>query len=184
MTARRYSEIALTAHPPERRRGGSPVILPCGCCCCCCCCLHSIGGIVGGLVGTAAPVEQAPRPMDPSFPFPFRRDELDEDSPVLPVGMLYWMLVCFGLLAVALWEPVVGRGGSFRSDDLVVGLVVGLLFLPAIQLGASLVAATAVLFFYPAKRVAAIRLGKITLWSFVGAFIGAAMMGMGCILIR
>src|SRR5262245_61126615 len=85
--------ITVTAHPPERQRQPGSVTLPCGCCCCCCCCLHSIGGLVGGLIGTAREVRPRPRPVDPDFPFPFRRDELDEEGPLIPAGLLYWMLL-------------------------------------------------------------------------------------------
>jgi hypothetical protein len=169
--------IRVTTHPPERGQTGSPVILPCGCCCCCCCCLHSLGGIIGGIVGTTLPVAPAPRPVDPDFPFPFRRDEFDEGSPVLPMGLLYWLLVGLGILvavAVGAWSSGHQR---IRPDDLLVGAVVALIFLPAVQLAASLVALVAVLF-YPDKRAAAVRLGKITLWSFVGAIIGTGAMSL------
>jgi hypothetical protein len=170
--------IHIEAHPPERRWQGGPVILPCGCCCCCCCCLHSLGSLVGGIVGSVQPIKTGPRPVDPDFPFPFRRDEFELEGPVLPVGILYWLLVCFGLGLCAVYWFVFEKPSS-RPDNLFMGLLVGLFFLPAVQLGASIVAGLAVLLFYTDKATAGARVGKITLWSFVGTLIGVAAMG-GC----
>ncbi len=173
----RASPIHVEAHPPERRRQGGPVILPCGCCCCCCCCLHSLGSLVGGIVGTVQPVKTGPRPVDPDFPFPFRRDEFELEGPVLPVGILYWLLVCFGLGVCAVWYVL--AEGVNRPESLYAVLFIWILGLPAVQLGASLVAAIAVAFFYSDKAAAAARIGKITIWSVVGTLIGIAAMG-GC----
>src|SRR5436190_20113887 len=89
------NDIEVTAHPPERGRQSATVTLACGCCCCCCCCLHTIGGAVGGLVGSLLPI--APRPkinIDPNAEFPFRRDEFfDEDEVMFSPALLYWLLV-------------------------------------------------------------------------------------------
>jgi hypothetical protein len=169
--------VEMTAHPPERRRHGGAVVLPCGCCCCCCCCLHSLGSLIGGIVGSVQSVKAPPRPVDPDFPFPFRRDEFDVEGPVLPAGILYWLLVCFGLGVTAVWFYL--SEGTNRPENVFVGLLVALFFLPAVQLGASLVAAVAVLLFYTDRAAAGIRIGKITLWSLVGTLIGIAIMG-GC----
>ena len=45
--------ITLTAHPPEHgsKRANVPAQAGHCCTCCCCCCLHSLGAIVGSLVG-------------------------------------------------------------------------------------------------------------------------------------
>src|SRR5262245_31272193 len=46
--------VQVEAHPPERGKG-RPVVVACGCsCCCCCCCLHTVGGVVGAAVMSAA----------------------------------------------------------------------------------------------------------------------------------
>ncbi len=171
--------IRVEAHPPERRGQGGPIILPCGCCSCCCCCLHSLGSLVGGIVGSVQPVKTGPRPVDPDFPFPFRRDEFELEGPVLPVAVLYWLLVCFGLGLCAAYYFVFGGGRTARPDNLFTGLLIGLFCLPVVQLGASIVAGLAVLLFYTDKAAAGARVGKITLWSFVGTIIGVAAMG-GC----
>jgi hypothetical protein len=115
--------------------------------------------------------------MDPDFPFPFRRDEFELEGPVLPAGVLYWLLVCFGLGLCGVYYVAVES--THRPDGLIEGLLVGLFCLPAVQLGASLVAGLAVLLFYTDKAAAGTRIGKITLWSLVGTLIGVAAMG-GC----
>jgi hypothetical protein len=152
------------------------VVLPCGCCCCCCCCLHTIGGLIGGIAGSLSRIDRPRRPLDPDFPFPFRRDEM-EDEVTFPAGVLYWLLVSFLSAATAVgyyWNE-----GAARPDDLFIGLLVAVFFLPAIQLGASLLALIGVAVFYTEKTVALIRIGKITLWSFVGTIAGIMLMG-GC----
>jgi hypothetical protein len=168
--------VTVTAHPPERARQGGSVVLPCGCCCCCCC-LHTIGGLVGGLVGSLRPVEKRPRRVeDPDFPFPYRRDEFEEEG-TFPAGILYWLLVSFLMGVVAVFYYV--SEGATRPEELFTGLLVALMVLPGLQLGASALAAIGVGFFYADKRPAFERVGKITLWSFVGTLAGIGLMG-GC----
>jgi hypothetical protein len=172
--------IRVEFHPPERGGRGGPIILPCGCCCCCCCCLHSLGSLVGGLVGTAQPIKTGPRPVDPDFPFPYRRDEFELGGAVLPAGTLYWLLVLFGMGLCGVWVFLShGLGRTDPSGTLLEILAYWVLGLPAIQLGASVVAALAVVCFYSDKAAAGARIGKITLWSLVGTLIGAAAIG-GC----
>jgi hypothetical protein len=175
--------VRVTAHPPERARRGAPVILPCGCCCCCCCCLHTIGGIVGGVVGSVTQIRPRPRPVDPDFPFPFRRDELDEDAPTVPPSLLYWLLVSLLIAATAVWYyfKEASQGGPFASNpqNLLIGLFVAVMILPGLQLGASALATLAIALFYGEKVTPLIRVGKITLWSFVGTLAGLILMG-GC----
>src|SRR5262245_15858327 len=101
---RKPGEVELRQHPPERRRAPGVVLPQFGCCCCCCCCLHSIGGLIGGIVGSVGTIKQEPKPVDPDFPFPFRRDELENEPDLLPVVALYWLLVLFvvGLYALGM----------------------------------------------------------------------------------
>jgi hypothetical protein len=174
--------VEMTTHPPERGRARGSVVLPSGCCCCCCCCLHSLGSLVGAIVGSVQTVRTPPRPADPDFPFPYRRDEFELEGPVLPAGILYWLLVCFGLGVGAVWYLL--AGGSRSPNDLFTGLLVALFCLPAVQLGASVVAAIAVLLFYSDRAAAAARIGKITLGSLAGTMIGIAVMGGGCVMLR
>jgi hypothetical protein len=173
------SVFKWTAHPPERRRQGAPVVLPCGCCCCCCCCLHTLGSLIGGITGSTRPIAPRARPVDPDFPFPYRRDEFELEGEALPAGALYWLLVCVGLGVGSLWYFL--AEGARRPEDLFYGFLISLIFaLPLVQLGASVVAAVIVFLFYADRATAAIRIGKITLWSFVGTLIGVAIMGGFC----
>jgi hypothetical protein len=172
--------VEVQVHPPERGRG-SPVVLPTGCCCCCCCCLHTLGALIGGLIGTTQLINPPPRPVDPNFPFPFRRDELEEAGPVLPLGLLYWLLVCFGIGVTMVWAFFTQRNRP--EDAFLTGGFVAIMIMPGIQLGASLLALFGVLLFYTDRTAALMRLARITLWSVVGALIGGGIMGMGCILL-
>jgi hypothetical protein len=176
--------VRVTAHPPERARRGAPVTLPCGCCCCCCCCLHTIGGLIGGVVGSVAQIRPSPRPVDPDFPFPFRRDELDEDAPTVAPSLLYWLLVSFLIAVTAVWYylPSSGSRGPFSGNpqELLIGLFIAVLILPGLQLGASVLMILAIALFYGEKVTPLMRVGKITLWSFVGTLVGLLMMG-GCV---
>ena len=180
-------EISVTAHPPERGRFGSTVTLACGCCCCCCCCLHTIGSGVGGLVGSLLPVSPRPKKMaDPSAPFPFRRDEFyDEEEMMFSPTLLYWLMVSVLLSLGGGWFFVSDgmRSGPFRHPEyLFYGFLIAAIgFLPFIQLGASLLSCLAVAIFYTDKRTAFIRIGKITLWSFVGGLIGTGIMFGFCV---
>lgn len=171
--------IRFTAHPPERRRRPAPVILPCACCSCCCCCLHSLGSLIGGIVGSVKPLNLPPRePSDPDFPFPFRRDELDDEGPVLPAAILYWLLVSLLLGVGAAWAYLAGN--IRRSDDLFGVFAIGIMLLPVPQLGASLLSLVAVSLFYEDRRAALARIGKITLYSFLGTMIGLGLLGCFC----
>jgi hypothetical protein len=171
--------VRVTAHPPERARRGAPVILPCGCCCCCCCCLHTIGGLVGGVVGSVAQIRPRTRPVDPDFPFPFRRDEFDEEAPAVPPAVLYWLLVSFLIAVTAVWYYL-SSSGPRLPEELLIGLFIAVLILPGLQVGASVLATLAIALFYGEKALPLIRVGKITLWSFVGTLAGLLLMG-GCL---
>jgi hypothetical protein len=168
--------VTVTAHPPERRRGGRSVVLPCGCCCCCCCCLHSVGGLIGGLAGSIATVNTPP-PQEPDGPFPFRRD-YEEDDPLVPPAMLYWLIVLFGSAVVTV-VPFVADGFK-NPEQLLIGGVIALMVFPGVQLAASLVAFLIAAFAYRDRRRAAVRLAKITGWSFVGGLAGTFVMFVLC----
>jgi hypothetical protein len=170
--------VVVTAHPPERGRQGATVTLACGCCCCCCCCLHTVGSAVGGLVGSMLPIKARPKiNYDPSAPFPFRRDEFwDEEEIMFSPTLMYWLMVSVLTTIGSVWFFV--QEGTFkRPEYLLYGFLLAAIgFLPAIQLGASLLTCILVAVFYTDKRTAFIRVGKITLWSVVGTLIGTGIM--------
>lgn len=201
----------MVRHPPERGPSRLEAIAPAGCCCCCCCCcLHTIGGIVGGIVGSTSSMDldrpsyvrfreddrDGPYlgrndPDDDRFridrdnrlryrddePFPFRRDVFDEDTGLLPVPLLYWLLVV-ALVAVTAVITFLTNGAT-NPSLLVLGGVVGVMILPALQLVASVLTAVLVLIFYPERSRPLRRVGRITLWSFVGTMVGTLAMA-GC----
>jgi hypothetical protein len=179
-------ELTVEAHPPERGRSGDVVLPAVGCCCCCCCCLHTIGGLAGGLAGTFQGLPARPRKMlDPDSPFPFRRDEFEDEGPLLPAGVLYWLMVSLLVVVTIVWpfffggSSFLGRGAPGRVDALWAGLFTAVMILPALQLGASILTLIAVALFYPERYLPLHRLGRITLWSFVGTMAGLGLMG-GC----
>jgi hypothetical protein len=177
------AEVIVTAHPPERGRQASTVTLACGCCCCCCCCLHTIGSAAGGLVGSLLTVGSRPKQTyDPSAPFPFRRDEFfDEEEMMFSPTLLYWLMVSMVTSVGSIWMFV--SDGTFSHPEYILWgfLIAAIGFLPFIQLIASLLSCVVVAMFYTDKRTAFIRIGKITLWSFVGALIGSAVMFGACV---
>jgi hypothetical protein len=177
---RRPPSVRLTAHPPERRGRGSVVLLQAGSCCscCCCCCLHSVGGLVGGIIGSRKYVEPYLEPNpDLTSPFPFRRDQ-EQAISVLPTTGLYWALVLSLVGVCGFPGGYVCSGMWLQPDSLLIGLLFAFLVLPAVQLAASLLALFVVLF-ASEKRTALRRIGKITLWSFLGTMFGTIAMALG-----
>jgi hypothetical protein len=121
-------------------------------------------------------VAPRPRPVDPSFPFPFRRDEFDEGEGAFPIAIIYWLLVLFLVGVVSLYTFFTAGGPSLDPNNLWIGALIALFCLPAIQLVASLLAVLVAAIFYREKVTALIRVGKITLWSFVGTTVGVLIM--------
>lgn len=52
--------IQVQVHPSERRRRRGVVLN--AACCCCCCCLHSVGGLIGALIGSKTSNRHMPPP--------------------------------------------------------------------------------------------------------------------------
>jgi hypothetical protein len=151
-------EFHFLAHPPERRRR-SIIVTGCGCCCCCCCCLHTLGGVIGAAVAGATQRGRAG-------------------------ASLYWRTVAVLLFALALGLGAFMRGGS---EGIIVGVVIGLLVFPGVQLAASLLAVLIAAFQpeqpFPTRSDRLRAIGWITIWTVVGALIGiAVMVGIGVIL--
>src|SRR3954454_14323841 len=98
--------LSITSHPPEHGRRAAPEILPAGCCCCCCCCLHTLGGIGGAVMGSSLPMRQRPvYESDPASPFPYRRDVFEEDQPMIPPVLLYWLMVALTVILTVAATP-------------------------------------------------------------------------------
>jgi hypothetical protein len=93
---------------------------------------------------------------------------------------LYWFMLAAMTLATCVVTPFLN---SPREAVLVTGLVVAL-GLPALQLAASLVAFLIILVGpFPDRGAAGEQIGMITLKAFVGGVIGAAVMGIGLLIL-
>ena len=145
------ASVQFEKHQPERRRGGGGYLLCGGGCCCCCCCLHSLGGLIGAVAAT------------PTWKSPTRGSV---------VGW-YWGVLT--LLTVAIWVWACASAAGL-------GIIAALFFLPLVQLAASLVTFIWVQV-RPAdfadKKASLRTLGRITLWSFLGALTGGLAMIIG-----
>ena len=140
---------------------------------------HDFGCAVTGIkdeTGSLLQVRSRPRPVDPSFPFPFRRDEFEEEAASFPIAVVYWMFVLFVVGGVSLYYFFTARGSSLNPNNLWVGGMIALFCLPAIQLAASLLTVAVAAAFYIDKPAAMIRVGKITLWSVLGSLAGILLM--------
>ena len=146
-------QILLVVHPAERQVAAAVAGSPCcSCCCCCSCCLHSLGGVVGASVGSGQALVKT----------------RDRDRAAFGVSV-YWGV--FALLSVAATLVV-----AYTSEPFVAFIALVLLA-PVLQLAASLVTLLVVAVAPLANKGAAYAaVGWITLWSFVGAAIGLAVM--------
>lgn len=154
------SKIEIVAHPPERRRGCT-TLLSAGSCCCCCCCLHSLGGVVGAIVGGS-------RGLPPTA-----AEHLEARSAERYAVKVYWRsmvaVVVLALIASLLENP--------GSESVLIALLVVALGLPAGQLAASVIALITLNALPHARKADSLRrLGRITLYSLVGGLIGTALM--------
>jgi len=172
--------VRVTAHPPERRRRPSSVIAAQACCCCCCCCcLHTLGGLVGGLVGSLLRVRPSP-PVpkeEGDSPFPFRRDEPGPSFTLSP-ALVYWVL--FSLLSLGTFLYFFFFDSAPTPREPIWAGILTVLVMPGVQLAASLLALLVVAVcpagLMPDKRAALVRIGKISLWAFVGGLAGTLLM--------
>jgi hypothetical protein len=175
------SPIDLHAHPPERRPPRT-VTLPCGSCCCCCCCLHTIGGLAGAAICSFLPTRGGARPYSPPD---YYADTASPQAPprprsVISAAALYWIIFVV-LMQLVFVVSCVGFGHGFTGPDSLSGvggaLLILAIFLPAVQLVASLlamIAAAATDWSNAAARLWTI--GKITLGTLLGTGVGIGAM--------
>ena len=143
--------VQFEKHQSERRRGGGGYLLCNGGCCCCCCCLHSLGGLIGAAAATSA----RKSPTGGSV-----------------IGC-YWTVLTLLTVAICVWASASAAG---------LGLIAALFFLPLVQLAASLVTFIWVQVRpedFADKKTSLRTLGRITLWSFLGALAGGGAMIIG-----
>ena len=112
---------------------------------------------------------------------PFQRSAFEEPSTPLPVPLVYWLLVLFlGTVTATLVYLCDGQG---NPQVLIGGGLVAVLILPVLQLGASVVTAILVRLFYADQSIPLRRVGRITVYSVVGALSGMVIMCGGCALL-
>lgn len=147
------------AHPPERRPRVATFLSP-GCTCCtCCCCVHSVGGVAGAIYGSmrrGAPPPEAETAADVELKAAVRLT-------VRAYWLAFTLITTFSLFVATLsnWE------------ELIIGPIIIAFFLPIGQLAASIAT-----WIYLANRKpdrlrdCYRRLGRITLFAFLGAVAG------------
>jgi hypothetical protein len=161
--------IRVVAHPPERGRR-TTTLAAAGSCCCCCCCLHSLGGIVGGIVGGVKDFKRT-TPADIPSPEAARINQEIKSAESYAVKV-YWL----SLLIIALIAALVTMMEN-RSDQAVIVFFVIALGLPFGQLGASVLTLIYLnVFPHPRKSDSLRRLGRVTLYAFLGGLIGTGLM--------
>jgi hypothetical protein len=152
------SAIVIERLSPERQ-ASQPNAAAGGACCCCCCCLHSVGGLIGAAVAQ-----------------PDKESSLDTEEKSglnLSGRQPYWMSVLISCLVVFMLTLVSADG------EALVGLFVLAMFGPGIQLVASLFAAFAVGNSKDGAAKPRLRhIGRMTLYSVVGAVVGGITMLM------
>ncbi|MCI0459377.1 MAG: hypothetical protein L0Z62_20700 [Gemmataceae bacterium] len=182
------SPVRLHAHPPERRRRQT-VTLPCGCCCCCCC-LHTIGGLLGAAIGSAvgstvAPRAPRPYPSDEELVDRHGRRLFSHTSASISAVALYWFTL-LGLIGLTFVLSCAGGALRGRADSFEYGpgwgLMILALFLPGIQLVASVITmflAAVTNWNDAAARVWVV--AKITLGTVIGTGIGIGLLFLVCV---
>ena len=156
MSAETVQLVQFEKHEPERGRAGRARLFCCGGCCCCCCCLDALGGLVGATVATCM------------------KKPLTGGS---VVGCYWIILALLSAGAIVIVAPACSDAGTLGM----VPALLALLFLPVLQLAASILTAV-----WIASRSAGVLdkkaglrvLGNITLWSLLGAATGLGAMAV------
>ncbi|MBA3503865.1 MAG: hypothetical protein M4D80_07650 [Myxococcota bacterium] len=170
------SGVTFERLPPERRITAPSAASAGSCCCCCCCCLHTIGSLVGALTAkTPTPPEVVPTAVVGS----------DRADPNFRVTKEYWATVLV-LCTVGLPLFAFSQGAGTEDFDMPSWLLIWAMFLPGIQLLASLVVVVRNQFSKrPGQRERMQHLGAITGRAFVGGMIGVlVMVVLGTVFIR
>jgi hypothetical protein len=178
------SPIDVHPHPPERRRRQT-VTLPCGCCCCCCCCLHTLGGLIGAAIGSNV-ASRTPPPPYPGYLYEGEEGELipPRRRYALSPAALYWIILAV-LVNITFLLCFLGFGTEpfdpSRLEGLGAAILILAIFLPAVQLVASVIAMlVAGLTDRPNAAARIWAVGKITLGTLIGTAIGIGIMFVIC----
>jgi hypothetical protein len=158
------NDVELRRHPPERRPP-SATLLAAGCCCCCCCCVHSLGGLAGAIYGSRRK-GGAPDPETLSS-----EKAILEESEIARSGRyaskVYWLVLTIVGFITCVISAIANPGQPLLGPAIIAG------FLPAAQLIASLLSWVYILCRPPVRSdVCLSRLGRITLFAFLGGLFG------------
>ena len=166
------AKIEILAHPPER--GRRTTTLAAAGSCCCCCCLHSLGGIAGAIVGG---VKEFRRPTPPGVPSPEAAKIHQEiKSADLYAVKVYWLSILI-IAIITCFVTVLEEGRHNPGAGFGLSLLVIALGLPFGQLGASVLTLIYLnVFPHPRKAESLRRLGRITLFAFIGGLLGTGIM--------
>jgi hypothetical protein len=158
--------VKFTRHPPERRRSGSIVLaMGGGCACTCCCCLHTLGAVVGAIVGSALPLSPPKQ----------ERSENAPEKPSPKVAAIFWALS--GLVSLGVLGYYAVSGGAVTGDNLLgAGIILLLVGIPGAFLAAALVTAIVIPLAYQDVGLAFRRLGYIFGLALAGFALGAGVM--------
>jgi hypothetical protein len=152
--------VRVESHLPERRKR-STVLLVHGCCCCCC--LHAVGGLAGSVYGSIG--RKGPALPQDGGPVPRMTAEI--------VAARRFAVKTYWLALAVLFLIAAGVGALIDPKEPGVTLFVLVFFLPGGQLLASLVTLIAIQVRPPARKAESLsRLGRITLFGFLGALVG------------
>lgn len=153
--------ITIERLPPERTATMPVAAAAGGCCSCCCCCFHT----VGSLIGAAA----ARPPIGPTGELPVAAIGGAALEPKYSVNREYWMSFLVASVITMMILAVELSG----NDKLIGMFVVYAIVAPAVQLAASLSALVITLTSKrPGQSERLRHLGKITMFSVVGALLG------------
>lgn len=147
---------------PAERTASMPVAAAAGgCCSCCCCCFHTLGGLIGAAIAKpkAVPMPEAPVATIDGAP----------TTPKYTAWKEYWTAFLIATLIT-----IMILGFYINDDDKLLAMVViyGMVT-PLVQLGGSLIALGMMLSSKrPGRSERLWHLGKITLYSVIGAGLG------------
>lgn len=132
-----------------------------GCCSCCCCCFHTLGGLIGAAIAK-------PRPV-PAPEAPIATIEGAPTTPKYTAWREYWLAF---LIASIITMMILGF--YLDSGDKALGMLLFYgMVTPLVQLGGSLIALGMMLSSNrPGRSERLWHLGKITLYSTIGAGLG------------
>ena len=154
--------VLFRARPGERKRR-STVLLVHGCCCCCC--LHSVGGVAGSIWGSLR--RRAPDPDTLTTPEAVRQEDELRTAHRTAVKA-YWLVFTIVTFVTTVVTTIVNR------REALLGALLTLLSLPALQLLASGITLIWIQTHPPVRKLECLgRLGKISLYGFLGALIGS-----------